>query len=61
MSSYNGLGGPYTTKSDILAFAIRLKPDLVLADITDVMLDSTTEIIKKELIQLGKFLLEIYL
>jgi len=38
-----GLGGPYETKANILAFLQKIKSDLTLADISDVMYNSSTE------------------
>ncbi len=38
--------GPYATKDAILALGIKLKPDMVLADISDMFLNSATQIIE---------------
>lgn len=41
-------GGPYVTKQAVVDFAVSLKTDLTVADITDAMLTATTQMINKE-------------
>jgi hypothetical protein len=43
-----GLGGPYETKANILAFLQKLKSDLTLADITDMIYNASTEMINSK-------------